>query len=218
MHRGAWWATVHGVRQLDMIERLTPTKEGRMAILRWKKDLVFTHCHGTHRNLLTPAFPPKETVLLLLSHPAVFRLLATPWTAALQASLSFTTSRSLPKFMFIASVMPSSHLILWLPLLHPPSIFPSIRDFISDAVSNDADAAMSHAMQGHPRWMGNSREFWQNVIGWRKEWQTTPVYLPWEPHELHKRKQYLLSNAYVQTNNIFLCVYHSHPLPSKKVD
>ena len=46
-----------------------------------------------------------------------------------QASLSLTVSWSLPKFMFIASVMPSSHLILWHPLLLLPSILPSIRDF-----------------------------------------------------------------------------------------
>ena len=46
-----------------------------------------------------------------------------------QASLSLTVSWSLPKFMFIASVMPSSHLILWHPLLLLPSILPSIKDF-----------------------------------------------------------------------------------------
>ena len=55
------------------------------------------------------------------------RLFATPWTAARQASLSITNSQSLPKFMFIESVMPSSHLILCRPLFLPPSIFPSIR-------------------------------------------------------------------------------------------
>ena len=54
---------------------------------------------------------------------------ASPWTAACQASLPLTISRSLPKFMSIASVMPSSHLIFWHPLLLLPSIFPSIRDF-----------------------------------------------------------------------------------------
>ena len=43
---------------------------------------------------------------------------------------------------------------------------------------------MSHAMQGHPRLPGQSREFWQNLICWSGQWQTTPVYLPWEPHEL----------------------------------
>ena len=54
------------------------------------------------------------------------------WTAARQASLSLTISRRLPKFMPIASVMPSSHLILWHPLLLP-SIFPSIRDFYNES-------------------------------------------------------------------------------------
>ena len=54
----------------------------------------------------------------------------TPWTAAHQDSLSLTISWNLPKFMFIALVMPSSYLILWSPLLLP-SIFPRIRNFSS---------------------------------------------------------------------------------------
>ena len=58
---------------------------------------------------------------------------ATPRTAAGQASLSLTISQSLPKFMSIASVMPSSHLILWHPFLLLPSIFPSIRDFSNES-------------------------------------------------------------------------------------
>ena len=57
----------------------------------------------------------------------------TPWTAAHQASLSFTISQSLPKFMFIALVMPSSHLILWCPPLLLPSSFLSIRDFFNES-------------------------------------------------------------------------------------
>ena len=52
-------------------------------------------------------------------------LFATPWTAAHQASLSITNSRSLPKLMSIGLVMPSNHLILCCPLLLLPSIFPS---------------------------------------------------------------------------------------------
>ena len=56
------------------------------------------------------------------------RLFVTPWTAALQASLSITNSWSSPKPMFIELVMPSNHLILC-PLLLRPSIFPSIRVF-----------------------------------------------------------------------------------------
>ena len=56
---------------------------------------------------------------------------ATPWTAARQASLSITNSRSPPKPMSIESVMLSSHLILCRPLLLLPSVFPSIRVFMS---------------------------------------------------------------------------------------
>ena len=54
---------------------------------------------------------------------------ATPWTAAHQASLSITNSRSLLKLMSIELVMPSNQLILCCPLLFLPSIFPSIRVF-----------------------------------------------------------------------------------------
>ena len=62
------------------------------------------------------------------------RLFVTPWTAACQASLSITNSRSLLKLMCIASVMPSNHLILCHPLLLLPSIFPSIRVFSNELV------------------------------------------------------------------------------------
>ena len=59
-----------------------------------------------------------------LSHVQLF---ATPWTTALQASLSITNSWSSLKLMSIESVMPSNHLILCRPLLLLPSIFPSIK-------------------------------------------------------------------------------------------
>ena len=62
------------------------------------------------------------------------RLFVTPWTAALQASLSITNSRNLLKLMSIESVMPSNHLILYCPLLLLPSIFPSIRVFSNKSV------------------------------------------------------------------------------------
>ena len=58
----------------------------------------------------------------------------TPWTAAPQASLSITNSRSLLKFMSIESMTPSNHLILCHPLLLLPSIFPSIRVFSYESV------------------------------------------------------------------------------------
>ena len=65
-----------------------------------------------------------------LSHVWLF---ATPWTAARQASLSITNSRSWLKLMAIQSVMPSHHLIPCRSLL-PPSIFPSIRVFSNESV------------------------------------------------------------------------------------
>ena len=58
----------------------------------------------------------------------------TPWTAACQASLSITSSRSLLKLMSIKLVMPSNHLIFCHPLLLLPSIFPSIRVFSKESV------------------------------------------------------------------------------------
>ena len=65
-----------------------------------------------------------------LSH---VRLFATPWIAALQASLSITNSQSLLKLMPIESVMPSSHLILCRPLLLLPPVPPSIRVFSNES-------------------------------------------------------------------------------------
>ena len=57
------------------------------------------------------------------------RLFVTPWTAAHQASLSFTISRNLLKLMSIESVIPSNYFFFCCPLLLLPSIFPSIRVF-----------------------------------------------------------------------------------------
>ena len=62
------------------------------------------------------------------------QLFASPWTAARQASLSITNSRSLLKLMSIESVIPSSHLILCHLLLLLSSIFPSIRVFSNESV------------------------------------------------------------------------------------
>ena len=77
-------------------------------------------------SFLTGSLSVQFSSVQLLSH---VRLFVTPWTAALQASLSITNSRSLLKLISIESVMPSNHLILCRPLLLQPSIFPSIRVF-----------------------------------------------------------------------------------------
>ena len=73
----------------------------------------------------------NDVIVQLFGH---VRLFATPWTAARQASLSFTISQSLLKLMCIELVMPSNHLILCCPLLLPPSIFDSIGVFSNDSV------------------------------------------------------------------------------------
>ena len=57
----------------------------------------------------------------------------TPWTAACQASLSFTISWSLLRLMSFELVMPLNHLILYRSLLLLPSLFPSIRVFASES-------------------------------------------------------------------------------------
>ena len=88
-----------------------------------------------------PVFPPPYLQVcslclclhLLLFSRSVVSDFATQWTVAHQASLSFTISWSLLKFMFIESVMPSNHLILYHPLLLLPSSFPSIRVFSNES-------------------------------------------------------------------------------------
>ena len=62
-----------------------------------------------------------------------FRIFATPWIAARQASLSITNSRSSIRLTSIESVMPSSHLIFCQPLLLLPPIPPSIRVFSNES-------------------------------------------------------------------------------------
>ena len=86
---------------------------------------IFSKIH-----IFTWLFPLPSSGQLL----SCVRLFETPWTAACQASLSITNSRSLLKLMSIKSVMPSNHVILCHPLLLLPSIFPSIRVFSSESV------------------------------------------------------------------------------------
>ena len=75
--------------------------------------------------------PTKSSFPVVVESPSHVQLLATPWTAAHQASLSLTISQSFPKFMPIVSVLPSNHLILCHPLLLL-SVFPSFRIFSNE--------------------------------------------------------------------------------------
>ena len=77
---------------------------------------------------------PEGKIVVVVQSLIRVQLFAAPWTAARQASPSFTTSLSLLRLMSIESVMPSNHLILCCPLLLLPSIFPSIRVFSNESV------------------------------------------------------------------------------------
>ena len=93
------------------------------SLIKQKFLLQFTSCN-------LPFFDFRSSIhfvaVQLLSHVQLF---TTQWTAACQASLSFTISQSLFKLMSIESVMPFNHLIFCCPLLLLPSLFPSIRNF-----------------------------------------------------------------------------------------
>ena len=113
MDRGAWQATVHGV-----------TKNGtwvsnRAAAVEEIPDVAV----GIFRYFLFSSVQSLSCVWLFV----------TPWIAACQASLSNTNSRSSLKLMSIELVMPSSHLILYCPLLLLPPIPPSIRVFSNES-------------------------------------------------------------------------------------
>ena len=97
------------------------------------KTELQSKCPNPH--LLTKLHPLSSSVQFssVQSHSRVW-LFATPWTAARQASLSITNSWSLLKLISIESVMPYNHLIICLPLLLLPSIFPSIRVFWNEWV------------------------------------------------------------------------------------
>ena len=93
----------------------------KYSLLLFCQICLHSFIHSTH---FYWAFVPCTilgfVVVQLLSRVQLF---ATIWTAACQASLSITIFWSLPKFMFIESVMPSNHLILCCPLFLLPSIF-----------------------------------------------------------------------------------------------
>ena len=94
----------------------------------WRKGNPLTLLVGMQTSTATT----ENSVSSVQSLSCVW-LSVTPWTAAHQASLSITNSRSLLGLMPIELVMPSNHLILCHPLLLPPSIFPSIRVFSNES-------------------------------------------------------------------------------------
>ena len=85
---------------------------------KWKHTLVFLHGKSYGQRSLNS--------VQSLSRVWLF---ATPWTAALQASLSISNSQSLLRLMPNETVIPSNHLILHHPLLLPPQSFPASGSF-----------------------------------------------------------------------------------------
>ena len=90
-------------------------------VIFWMVSFSLLNLNNAHSNF--------TVVVQSLSRVQLF---VTPWTAARQASLSFTISLSFLKLMSIESMIPSNHLILCHPLLLLPSIFPSSRVFSSE--------------------------------------------------------------------------------------
>ena len=112
-------------RRKDRMRRDSQRSNGWELLQNWWKTSVYRFkkaCESQGESV---------TSVQLLSRVRVF---ATLWTAAHQASLPITISRSLLKLMSIESVMLSNHLILCHPLLLLPSIFPSIRVFSTEEI------------------------------------------------------------------------------------
>ena len=99
-------------------------------MLQWLKWFICIIVFSSQQELI-----PKKMRRALASVQSLsrVRLFATPWIAACQASPSITNSRSSLRLTSIESVMPSSHLILWRPLLLLPPIPPCIRVFSNES-------------------------------------------------------------------------------------
>ena len=105
-----------------------------MLLLLLSKIYVQLYLHCLQRLSQVPRLPSLPFLLFLAAVQSLSRvqLFATPWTAAHQASLSFTISQSLLKLLFFELMMSSNQLILCHPLLLP-SIFPSSRVFSNES-------------------------------------------------------------------------------------
>ena len=140
-----------------------------------------------------------KLLLLFFSHSVVSDS-ATPWTAALQAFLSFTISQSLLKLMSIESVMPSNHLILCHPLLLLSSILPASGSFL-----------MSHCIRWPKYWsfsfsISPSNEY-SGLISIRIDWFDLFAV----QGTLKSLLQHHSSKASILWHSVFFMVQLSHP-------
>ena len=125
----------------------------------------------------------------------------TPWTAACHASLSITNFQSLLKLMSIELVMPSYHLILCIPLLLPPSIFPSVRVFYESVLHIGWLKYRSSSFSISP-----SSEY-SGLISFRMDW----LNLLAVQGTLKSLLQHHSSKASILWHSAFLMVQLSHP-------
>ena len=124
------WQSINlqNTQQLNTRKMNNPIKKRAKELNRaFSKDVQMTNKHMKRCSI---SINIQDSSIQSLSCVWLF---TTPWTAAHQASLSITNSQSPPKPMFIESVMPSNHIILYCPLLLLPSIFPSIRVFSNES-------------------------------------------------------------------------------------
>ena len=122
-----------GMSSLSLLQGIFPTQGLIPGLPHCRRILYQLRHKGSLREISTQySLEGLTKALRLWSPDAKSRLIAIPWTAACQASLSFIISQSLLKVMSIESVMPSNHLILCHPLLLP-SVFPSIRFFSNES-------------------------------------------------------------------------------------
>ena len=127
-------SSVRGIPQARILEWVAMPSFRGSSQPRDRNCISGTSCiAGRFFTTEPPGKPAQSLSLVQFSHSVVSNS-ATPRTAARQASLSNTNSRSPPKLMSIESVMPSSHLILCRPLFLQPSIFPRIRVFSNESV------------------------------------------------------------------------------------
>ena len=147
--------------------------------------------------------PTKVHLVQLLSRVQLF---VTLWTAARQASLSITNSRSSPKLTSMESVMPSNHLILCRSLLLPPSIFPSIRGNIRDSFQMSqfftSDGQSIGVQLQHQSFNEHS-----GLISFRMDW----LYLLAIQGTLKSLLQHHSSKASILQCSAFFTVHPSHP-------
>ena len=134
--------------------------------------------------------------------PCHIQFFVTPWTAAHQASLSITNTRSLLKFMSIESVMPSNHLILCHPLLLPPSIFPRIRVF-----SNESVLRIRWPKYWSFSFSTNLSNEYSELISFRMDWSNLFAF----QGTLKSLLQHHNSKASILWHSAFFVVQLSHP-------